>query len=165
MSKLSVPAHASLLSWYQVLTDPPLNHPTPPLPFTISTHNSHGKVTDRVTLQDIIERIAKGFPGLIGRDLGSIIREVQARCSTNPVDRVAGLFYLFRHHPEVSLYRSPIPIYSPDEDEQHAWCRLVQATAAVWTGKCSSCLKGGGGASCATATDKVSIPIGGALVP
>ena len=86
----------------------------PPLPFTISTHNFRGKITGRVTLRNIIDRIAKGFPGLLGRDLDSITEEVQACCSTNPVDRIAGLFSnLFRYRPELSLLSSPISIYIP----------------------------------------------------
>jgi len=50
-------------------------------------------------------------------DIIAILHNMRRRYSVNPVDKIAGLAYLLAAH--------QLPIYSPNEDTEHVWQRLL----------------------------------------
>lgn len=67
-------------------------------------------------------------------DIGFLIREIQQREATNPVDRVATLVYLYRGTSGSKVTRPILPVYNPSESPEAAWVRLmntIQETDAL----------------------------------
>ncbi|KAK0494145.1 hypothetical protein EDD18DRAFT_1177812 [Armillaria luteobubalina] len=70
------------------------------------------------TLQEICEDpIIAGDTGLTHIPVFAVLSHMQNRCSTNPVDKVAGLGYL--------LWSGEIPAYYETQSEEDAWMALV----------------------------------------
>lgn len=85
-------------------------------------------------------------------NLPNLIRSMQTRFASNPVDRVGGMLYFCAHPPQAkatSMIQGAVserdwtgknyghlPAYGRTESPEDGWLRLVHATAEVWTIEC-----------------------------